>query len=143
MKQIMYVGFVVSINNSSYLHFAQVRVPALHGVPLADEELTANDTLSTDFKKSCNYHIEQSNGNLIVDAELPWYPICYPFGNNIGPSVGDIVFVLLESLDSTNGIILGWTGSQMTLQGGKKQNFKSAWDLLVNAINRQMGLNNL
>ena len=134
MKQIMYVGFVVNINKCSYLHFAQVRIPALHGVPLSDGELMFNDALSSGFKESCNYNVTQSNGNLTIDSELPWYPICYPFGSTIGPSVGDVVFVCLESLDSTNGIILGWTGSQMALQNDKKQTFINLFNTALTAI---------
>lgn len=124
MKQIIYLGFVVNVNYNGYLNFAQVRVPALHGIPISESELVA-DSLTQDFKSTCNYDVAESNGNLTIDEELPWYPLCYSFGNTIGPSPGDVVFVALESVDSAVGIVLGWTGNQMVNQSDKKQDVKS------------------
>ena len=125
MKQIIYLGFVVNVNYAGRLHFAQVRIPAVHGIPLSNHT-NLNTTKSTaEFQKTCNYNVEKSNGNLTIDAELPWYPLCYPFGNNIGPSVGDIVFVLLEAEDSALGIVIGWSGSQMVDQRDRTLNYNN------------------
>ena len=124
MKQIIYLGFVVNVCAAGRLHFAQVRIPAIHGIPLSNDSNLATNKQIAEFQQNCNFNVEKSNGNLTIDAELPWYPLCYAFGTNIGPSVGDVVFVALESEDSALGIVLGWSGSQMVDQRDRQIEYK-------------------
>ncbi len=119
------IGIVIEVGNPAYEDCAKVRVPALHGLPLPEKvfgdtrnrfvSVTGATNLSVNGSKASEvykYNLQEfgksnssntANNKVIDDKELPWYPICYPIGSNLGPNQFDIVYVL------DNSYIIGWT----------------------------------
>lgn len=129
MAQIIVVGFVVNLDMIGRPNMAQVRIPSLHGIPVdvfsSIFNTSMNIEVSKKLNKYCNYDNDKSTNMLTIDSDLPWYYICYPYGSNIGPKQGDIVYVILENTDSLDGLIIGWTGSQIVPQGTGLANIDS------------------
>lgn len=115
------MGIVIGANNPAYEGCAKVRVPALHGLPLTESKYNEIiDKYSSFLKYSASnivldgenpheihdYNIsnfgKSNNGKVKSDDEIPWYPICYPFGHNVGPNLWDLVYVIDDSY------VLGW-----------------------------------
>lgn len=115
------VGIVIGCNNPAYENCAKVRIPALHGLPLTNSVYTE---LTTKFKDFISYRTNNivtdgnnshdvtqysitefnrsDNSKVKSDDEIPWYPIIFPFGHNVGPNLWDIVYVIDDSY------VLGW-----------------------------------
>lgn len=120
------IGIVIGTNNPAYKDCAKVRIPAIHGIPLSNTQFNKimtdyaeylnssyvkiNGQNSSDVNnyKSENFNFKNptanyKNSKIVNDNDIPWYPICYPFGNNIGPKLFDIVYVI------DNSYVIGWT----------------------------------
>jgi hypothetical protein len=116
------VGYVIECDNPAYEGKAKVRIPALHGTPLIGSTFTnINNIYSKYIPASAStsngahklsmqdYNINRfgkdDNIKVVTDENVPWYPIIYSFGSNIGPSLFDVVYVL------DNSYIIGWANN--------------------------------
>ena len=113
------IGIVIGCNNPAYEGKAQVRIPALHGLPLAGSIFTnLNNKFSKYIPTSSNalgiykhsmenYNVNKfgtkGNTKVMNDEDIPWYPIISPYGSNVGPNLYDLVYVLDDSY------VVGWT----------------------------------
>lgn len=114
--QIIHMGFIVELDLAGHQHYARVRIPALHGIPLQKDEAVQSGSSKEIIDKLIlysSYDTSITNSILTIDEDLPWYPICYPFGSNTPPNVGDIVYIIMENTETFSGIIIGWTGRRM------------------------------
>lgn len=112
------IGIVIGCNNPAYEGKAQVRVPNLHGLPLANNVYNKLNSTFTKYvpdsesKVSAYKHSMKDfsiamfgdtyNNKVMNDEDIPWYPIIFPFGSNIGPNLYDLVYVLDDSY------VIGW-----------------------------------
>lgn len=112
MAQIIQTGIVVNVDYGGHPDLVQVRVPSIHGMPL-NYTGNLNNPFNERLKQYCSYLMDISNSMFTIDNDLPWYPICYPFGSKLGPVQGDIVYLIFENTNSLNGLIIGWTGNQI------------------------------
>ena len=108
------IGIVIGCNNPAYEGMAQVRVPAIHGLPLADAVFNRlNNLYSKHIPNPLTAHSikgynkaelgKEGNNKVVPDSDVPWYPVIYPFGSNVGPNLYDLVYVL------DNSYVVGWT----------------------------------
>lgn len=113
------IGIVIECGNPAFEGCAKVRIPELHGLPLTSELYNQMREKFKDYAKAntkngsnthsmYEYSIESfgksNNTKVVPDYSVPWYPICFPFGSNVGPNQFDIVYVL------DNAYIIGWSG---------------------------------
>lgn len=110
------IGIVIGVDHINYPCKAQVRIPVIHGVPKSASycDNIKNNNISEAVKKANLLNIEyltESNKYITVDDDIPWYPICYPFGSKVGPSLGDLVWLQVVGESNTDLVILGWTGN--------------------------------
>ena len=54
---------------------------------------------------------DTSNQYIIIDDEIPWYPICFGFGSKIGPQLGDLVWMQSIGDGNEDFVIMGSTGN--------------------------------
>jgi hypothetical protein len=126
---IIHTGFVVELDLAAHQHQARVRIPALHGIPIQKEDAIKNseNAIITDkLITLSSYDISTTNNILTIDEDLPWYPICYPFGTNTPPNVADIVYVIMENTETFSGIVIGWTGRRMVYNSVQSFNISSS-----------------
>ena len=119
------IGIVIGCDNPSHLNCAKVRVPAIHGMPLTNSIYNGmlntfsgfisesnNSTNRNNSTNITNYKMSKlsnkNNGKVVSDDDIPWYPLCFPFGSTKGPRLFDLVYVLDESY------VIGWTGRVFT-----------------------------
>lgn len=118
MAQIVQTGIIINLDYAGHPNMAQIRIPTIHGLPssyignIGVSEF--NNPYRDRINKYCSYTKDESNSLFTIDEDLPWFPICYPFGSKMGPSTGDIVYIVLENTQGLNGLIIGWTGNQIT-----------------------------
>lgn len=117
MAQLIETGIVIKVDYINHCDMAQVRIPMIHGVPSTYSGIIGvsdgNSAYRQKINDNCSYTKDESNSLFVIDSELPWLPICYPFGSKMGPMPGDLVYVMFENTQSSNGLIMGWTGSQI------------------------------
>lgn len=120
------IGIVIGCDNVAYMNCAKVRIPSIHGIPLTESiydkmlkdfsgYINENSSSIGNHKRTTNitkYKLNQinstDNSKVVSDDDIPWYPICFPFGSTKGPRLFDLVYVLDESY------VIGWTGRVFT-----------------------------
>ena len=134
MAQLIETGIVIKVDYINHCDMAQVRIPMIHGVPATYSGIIGvsdgNSSYRQKINDNCSYIKDESNSLFVIDSELPWLPICYPFGSKMGPMPGDLVYIVFENTQSSNGLIIGWTGSQIAyndvVAGIKDKNVNSS-----------------
>jgi hypothetical protein len=112
------IGIVIGADNPAYEGYAQVRIPAIHGIPLTKtpyhkmedkynkyvgKTITASGSNQSILEEFALKNLDNAeNTKVVSDEGVPWYPIIYPFGSNMGPHINDLVYVLDESY------VVGW-----------------------------------
>lgn len=111
------VGIVIGTMNPRYPCKAQVRIPAIHGMPKSDKyyKRVKNSNIAEAIAKAKMLNInllgDTSNQYIIIDDEIPWYPICFGFGSKIGPQLGDLVWMQSIGDGNEDFVVMGSTGN--------------------------------
>lgn len=111
------VGIVIGVMNPKYPCKAQVRIPAIHGMPKSSSyyNRVKNSNISKAIAKAkmlnIDYLGDKSNRYITVDNDIPWYPICYSFGSKIGPQLGDVVWMQCIADNNEDFVVMGSTGN--------------------------------
>ena len=80
------IGIVIGTMNPRYPCKAQVRIPAIHGMPKSNNyyKRVKNSNIAEAIAKAEMLNIDyltSSNRYVTCDDDIPWYPICYGFGS--------------------------------------------------------------